>query len=259
MGDSQFRAGKMGAAQFGGSPQTVERIAGSNLLLDYDARFFTPGAGDDVAAAPNQEGTATFDVAEALASKRPHTVTRAAGKAFEYTAASAQQLEVLDAGADVTDASDDPTIIVVCSHTSQHLSGPFGLSTSTSSTGLEIFTDGSNVFARGLMTTGLSTATGSWPADVTVPNIYRATCRGNAHPSPGIIIAVNGVETLSGRNSPGMSNALDSISLGKRPALGSYYQDGDGYRYVALRTYDADQIAAIEKHFQNIYRTLPLP
>lgn len=77
---------------------TLASILGPGLVLDYDARYYTPGTPPDVAAAANQVAAWPQDLSQATESQRPHEVTDASGfPAWEFDSAESRQLDNADA------------------------------------------------------------------------------------------------------------------------------------------------------------------
>ncbi len=236
----------------------IKAIARDNLIVLHLATDFTPGGTDpDVAIGPNLARTDTlYDIINATESQRPHAVTRPAGKAWAHDTAALQHLHVDNAVSDILDANDDPTFFVV----GKADSGPggsgggvFSLGAGLTSQGLDMFITATSLTVVGLMTTGASTATTAY-TDYTNVRLWRATMRGNAHPSPGVVLAIDEVEQLAARNSPGLSVAADTAYMGKRPSNAAYF-DGDIYAIVGIRAYDSDMIDALAALLQSEFGT----
>ena len=97
-------AGRGGGSLAGGA--SVAAIAGSYLVAHYRAGNYTPGSGLDVAGAPNLEGTAAYDVAQATESQRPHIITDSGHSAFEGDSGDARLLAVDNVSPNVFSAGD---------------------------------------------------------------------------------------------------------------------------------------------------------
>ncbi len=238
----------------------IKRITGDNLVGTYLGTDFEFGTPPDVESAPNLARTDTvYTIAEAVDTQRPHAVSRADGEAWNFNGAAEQKLFVLNAASDILDANDDPTFIVIAKVDSVvGGDGVFSLDTGVTNNGLGMHLSGTSLIVTGQMTTGTSTAEPLF-TDRTIPHLLRATMRGNAHANPGVIAAIDGVESpLSGRNSPGLQNASDSVYLGKRPTNNLWFS-GDIYAVVVIRSYDAAMIASLEALLSSTFNTPALP
>jgi len=199
-------AGRGGGSLAGGGA-TLEGIFGGKLRLEYEAAHYTPGTGG-VASAPNREGTAAYDVAQAVTGNRPDPVTEDTFAAWDFIAANADYLSVLNAG-DFSAIADTAVIYAVLKPNAAGDSNVWmEVGTSATASGMSVRQLGGiyriqvNTVVTGAVLLNGAVAPTASPSIVT--GFLDAT---------DLYIRVNGTEATA-TAAGGLTNACDSVGLG---------------------------------------------
>ena len=236
---------------------SIFNAAAGTMAWRTDAEHFTPGTPPDVASAPNRESEIGYaDIAQAVASARPHSSGSGVDAVWDFDTSAAQQLSVENASPFLASIGDTITLFFVA-ETDGTAALRYGLESSGSTgsiiRGVMLQIANNNFRGRFSSVSGGAPTLFHLYTDGGGFNLYRASIEADR-----FVIAVNGAESESVVTTGGVGLNQHAVSVGKAFANATGWDSGVKHSSILVNA-SLDTINATEAAIQAYYGTPALP